>query len=117
MATRSRIGIKTIDGTIHSVYCHWDGYLSNNGKILLRSYNTEDVINDLIHRGDMSFLDDSVEFCKRYEHEGNRPIAHKNEEEYINEGEEFNYLFKDGKWYYENGEREFKELNDSYTID
>ena len=26
MATRSRIAIELSDGTVKSVYCHWDGY-------------------------------------------------------------------------------------------
>ena len=37
MATRSCIGIKHGD-VIKSVYCHWDGYLDHNGKILLENY-------------------------------------------------------------------------------
>lgn len=109
MATRSRIGIKNPDGTIVSVYCHWDGYLSNNGRILLNSYNHEDYVYELMTKGDMSFLDDSVSNCKFYE--DSRAIAHKSEDEFIKEGEDYNYLFKDGKWYYNKySVDDFKEL-------
>lgn len=101
MATRSRIGIKNPDGTIVSVYCHWDGYLSNNGKILLNHYNDEDKIYDLITRGDLSFLEEDVNKCKFYQ-DNNRAIAHKTEDEYYDNGESFNYLYKNGKWYYNN---------------
>ena len=31
MATRSTISIQKNDGTIRSVYCHWDGYCEHNG--------------------------------------------------------------------------------------
>ena len=34
MATRSTISIQKKDGTIRSVYCHWDGYCEYNGVLL-----------------------------------------------------------------------------------
>ena len=51
MATRSVIavleakGIGGADDTIKAIYCHNDGYLSNNGKILDQHYRDEDNIN------------------------------------------------------------------------
>jgi len=60
MGTRSRIAIKT-ESEIKSVYCHWDGYLSNNGKILLENYNTPEKVENLINLGDMSSLHESIE--------------------------------------------------------
>ena len=39
MATRSRIAIEKQDGTVDSIYCHWDVYLSHNGKILFNHYD------------------------------------------------------------------------------
>ena len=56
MATRSRIGIEKEDGTILSVYCHWDGYPSNNGRILLESYTDKEKVSDLIKLGSISIL-------------------------------------------------------------
>jgi hypothetical protein len=38
MGTRSTIALEFADGTVEQVYCHWDGYLSNNGKILQAHY-------------------------------------------------------------------------------
>ena len=35
MGTRSRIGIEMPDHSVVSVYCHWDGYVEGNGKILV----------------------------------------------------------------------------------
>lgn len=61
MSTRSHIAIQNADGTIESVYAHWDGYLSNNGRILLESYNTENAVRELISKGDVSSLGDTVD--------------------------------------------------------
>ncbi|MDQ1341322.1 MAG: hypothetical protein QG567_2480, partial [Campylobacterota bacterium] len=38
MATRSTIWVKNKDGIYNGVYCHNDGYLENNGAILLMHY-------------------------------------------------------------------------------
>ena len=57
MATRSNIGILNNDNTITSVYCHWDGYPSHNGKILLENYNTEEKVRELLKEGNISSLE------------------------------------------------------------
>ena len=56
MGTRSRIGIKLKDDSILSVYCHWDGYPSYNGRILRDNYNTVDKVRELIDGGNISAL-------------------------------------------------------------
>jgi len=56
MATRSTIALEFADGTIGQVYCHWDGYLSNNGKILFENYSNPFVVRDLIDLGGLSSL-------------------------------------------------------------
>lgn len=56
MSTRSAIGIQRKDGTIEAIYCHWDGYPSGNGKILLNNYNDVKKINKLLKLGDLSQL-------------------------------------------------------------
>jgi len=57
MSTRSRIAIKHPDGNIESIYCHWDGYPSGVGKILLENYSDTSKINVLMKLGDLSSLD------------------------------------------------------------
>ena len=54
------IAVQNADGTIEAVYAHWDGYLSNNGRILLENYNQEDEVRDLIAKGDISSLDNTI---------------------------------------------------------
>lgn len=56
MGTRSTIAVEHTDGTVHQVYCHWDGYLDNNGKILLAHYSDAATLSKLIRLGDMSSL-------------------------------------------------------------
>ncbi len=56
MATRSRIGIEKEDGTVESIYCHWDGYPSNNGVILQENYQDREKVEELISLGGISAL-------------------------------------------------------------
>jgi len=56
MGTRSTIALEFADGTVQQVYCHWDGYLEHNGKILLEHYSDPFKLRDLIDLGDMSSL-------------------------------------------------------------
>ena len=60
MATRSNIAMKTKEGKIVSVYCHWDGYVANNGKILLENYTDIDKIEALVALGSISSLGEQI---------------------------------------------------------
>ena len=61
MATRSRIAIENEDGTVKSIYCHWDGYPDNNGKLLLEHYQDRKKTKKLIDLGMISYLAPEVE--------------------------------------------------------
>ena len=56
MGTRSTIALEFADGTVEQVYCHWDGYLDHNGKILQEHYSNPFILRDLIDMGDLSSL-------------------------------------------------------------
>ena len=56
MGTRSTIALEFADGTVEQVYCHWDGYLAHNGKILRDNYSNPFILRDLIDLGDISSL-------------------------------------------------------------
>lgn len=60
MATRSTIALEFADGTIGQVYCHWDGYLSNNGVILSTDYKDPFKVRELIDLGDISSLGPNI---------------------------------------------------------
>jgi hypothetical protein len=130
MATRSTIAIQLENGTIKQVYCHWDGYLENNGKILMKYYNNAEIIKELISKGSISSLGININPSKDSKHDFNHPQkdvcvfyhrdrneelyidSFENFEEYSKNGnfEEFNYIFKDNEWYY------FENINiDSLT--
>lgn len=101
MATRSSIAIRNPDGSIDHVYCHFDGYLSNNGKMLLECYSTEEQVRKLLSLGDMSSLDRSVRDTTYYGRDKGETGTEKRTSKDIagwldTNGQEFNYLFDPG---------------------
>ena len=61
MATRSTIELEFADGSVSQIYCHWDGYLENNGAILTQHYMDPFKVKELVERGSISSLRESVE--------------------------------------------------------
>jgi hypothetical protein len=114
MATRSRIGIELSDGSILSAYHHWDGYPEWLGRILKTHYNSKELAAELIDGGDMSSCwtnetwttDGSYKGTEKYgplyySGRGDRdcdPRLDTNVIEYLKDGEEYAYLFRDGEW-------------------
>ena len=60
MATRSTVSYQDENGYIHQVYAHYDGYLSGNGKILQKNYNTYEKVKELVSIGDISSLAETI---------------------------------------------------------
>lgn len=56
MSTRSAIGILNDDGSVTAVYCHWDGYPSYVGKMLINHYKSLTRIKNLLKHGNLSFI-------------------------------------------------------------
>ena len=56
MSTRSNIGYINDEGKIRAAYCHYDGYVAHNGRILLEHYTDVAKVKELVELGDMSFL-------------------------------------------------------------
>lgn len=96
MATRSTIALELADGTVGQVYCHFDGYLSNNGRILEQHYNDPFKLRDIMDRGSMSVLGNTVADCEFYNLEGDRTSWFGNFQEYMIEAqmEEYNYILR-----------------------
>ena len=71
MGTRSAIGMRTVDGRITAIYCHWDGYPSYNGRVLQEHYSDGNKLAELIALGDISSLRPNIgskhDFNARYE--------------------------------------------------
>jgi hypothetical protein len=106
MATRSRIAIENQDGSITSIYCHWDGHIETNGVILNNNYNTKDKVEALIELGNLSSLDKTLETTVAYARdrgEDSHQFNNINVEELFEDGfgdiVEYVYCFtKDGIW-------------------
>jgi hypothetical protein len=107
MATRSRIAIENQDGSVTSVYCHWDGHIKTNGRILNENYTTKDKVEELIALGNLSSLDETIERTVAYHRDNGEyhliQISFINVEELFEDGfsmgVEYIYCFtKDGIW-------------------
>lgn len=119
MATRSRIGIKNQDGTVTSIYCHWDGYLEHVGEILAKHYRDENKVRALMVLGNASSLGESIEqpeghtfgkptegctvFYGRDRGESDQHAVTHSMALWPDYGQEFEYLFEGGVWKYLKG--------------
>ena len=112
MATRGRIGIELSDGSILSIYSHWDNYPEYNGRILRTHYNTREKVEELIDFGDCSSIwTDSIWGKPRTDGKkyGPEPYSARGEDcpprldkdmdEFFTDGEEYSYIFRNGNWY------------------
>lgn len=56
MGTRSDIIVHLTDGKWARIYCHWDGYLDHNGRILFEHYTSQRQADELVRHGNLSQL-------------------------------------------------------------
>ncbi len=124
MATRGRIGIELADGSVLSSYHHWDSYPEWLGRILKTHYNSRELAAELIDGGDMSscwteerwttetiqlnpYVSEANTSTKEVEY-GPQYYSQRGEEcpprldanlaEYLCDGEEYAYVFRNGEW-------------------
>ena len=108
MATRSRIGLLLQTGHVLSVYHHWDGYPEWLGVTLNKKFNTYEKIAELIDGGDVSCIDSDTDWklnkvenhVQYYNDRGEdtEPRLDLSVEDYLDNGEEYAYLFEGGEW-------------------
>ena len=110
MATRSRTGIQLSDGSILSVYCHYDGYPEFNGVKLVEHFNSYEKASELIDGGDISCLWTNSGWSNEtlpvtgplyYSSRGEDcpPRLDSCLTQYLYDGEEYAYLFTQcGEW-------------------
>ena len=112
MGTRSTIAIQNEDGSVTGIYCHWDGYLSHNGRILQENYADEAAVRELLALGDLSCLGETVGTkhnfdaapqgeCNAYGRDrGEKDVAARTEHNWrqfrAEYGQEYDYLFTPG---------------------
>jgi len=127
MGTRSTIAIQNQDGSVTGIYCHWDGYLEHNGRILHDHYTTEEIVRELISLGELSSLGTNIgtkhDFdnaprneCNAYGRDrgekGVDAVTFHTWNQMLNEQRQaYNYLFVPGEgWYFDrNGPRKLSE--------
>ena len=78
MGTRSSIAMKTEDG-IKAIYCHWDGYVDHNGRILKEFYSDDAKVKALMDLGDLSSLRQEIgeqqDFDAKYKENPELPMV------------------------------------------
>ena len=100
MATRSTINKLNKDGTVTSIYCHWDGYPEHHMPLLKAGYTEEKDVDELLALGSLSKLGFKPKLCSAYHRDWGEDlrIQHYNSAKEINK-EEYNYLWTDGEWF------------------
>ena len=102
MSTRSTISVVQKDNSVKSVYCHFDGYISNGVGEWLKSYfNSYKLANNAISEGDISSI--HGESINSYHSKRGEEIDieyFSNLESFLRNKhrQEFNYLYIDGDW-------------------
>ena len=66
MSTRCLIGVELKGRKYKYIYCQSDGYPEYVGKILIENYTTRKKVNELIKRGNLSSLGETIDECKFY---------------------------------------------------
>ena len=100
MGTRSTIALEFADGTVEQVYCHWDGYLENNGQILAKHYMDPFKVKELVALGGFSSLSETVgeTATTAYTGRGEDKCVneYKNADEYFDlcQQEEYDYILR-----------------------
>ena len=134
MSTHSTIAMEQPDGRVMCVYAHWDGYLSNNGRILEESYQNRAKVLSLMLLGSISSLREKIgqphDFSARYDDSDPRShwtVAYgrdrgehdtaatvfKDFADYKahHQYEEYEYIYRlDNLWYVSYDDREYEPL-------
>lgn len=124
MATRSTIAVEHADGTVSQVYCHWDGYLTHNGQILVDHYDTQEKAEQLVSFGSMgslrpkcipdpakthSSINPQDDVTTYYSRDNGEPFVKPSHYPTVDnykrnlQCEEYDYLFTEGQWEVSNG--------------
>jgi len=121
MSTKSTITISSNkeynDFGYKTIYCHFDGYPSGVGAMLLKHYDTPEKVEALIALGSLSCLRERIAPTADENHSFKEPVNdvtvayHRDRCESMvishydtlsdltQDLEEYNYLFEDGRWY------------------
>tara|TARA_R100001509_G_scaffold136095_1_gene89917 strand:+ start:3446 stop:3922 length:477 start_codon:yes stop_codon:yes gene_type:complete len=98
---------------ISSIYCHFDGYLEHNGRILNAHYKDFVTVKELVDGGNIRCLSNTIEDTEYFKNLEDRDGSEEQErtQTHLNQYMLFDYLradifiewvylFKDGTWHY-----------------
>lgn len=106
MGTASMIGIYNDDGSVTATYCHYDGYLSYNGQLLVQSYNTAETAKAVANAGYLSGLTSDLDHDLRAAvHQNEEPKVYNSVKTFLecgdkHAGADYLYLFDGEAWFY-----------------
>jgi hypothetical protein len=133
MATRSTIALEYADGTVDQIYCHWDGYLDNNGQLLYKHYQDPFKVQKLMDLGDLSSLNADIgeahdfddraaceDVCTFYGRDrGETGVGAKRFKDFEDykknhQYEEYEYILRtDGHWYVSQYSKDYELLGEA----
>ena len=110
MSTRGRLGIELPNGSILSIYNHFDSYPEGLGVKLVEHFNTKEKVQELVDLGDISCIWTNLGFNQESLPEtGPLPYSSRGEDcpprldadmdEFFSDNEEYSYIFRNGNWY------------------
>ena len=124
MATRSAIGYKLPTGEVRGIYCHWDGYVENNGKLLQENYQAAYKIAQMVELGDMSALAAEVADCTYYGRDrGETDVGtqtYNDVDDFVThyaDGVQYMYLWNGNEWIVTNGSLKFDRVEDLLELE
>jgi hypothetical protein len=115
MGTHASIGKVNSDGTVTSIYLHYDGYRSHCGVMLKDHYNTEEKVDALLALGALSSINPEIgephsfdyhynehkDWCLAYHRdrgEAFRQDVYRNKRQWELNAEEYGYIWENGSW-------------------
>jgi hypothetical protein len=122
MATRSTIALEYADGSVDVIYCHWDGYLEHNGKLLVNHYSDPFLVRDMLDMGSVSSLAETLESTEFHHRDMGRELLIDRYDSFETyrlamldgAGQEYNYVLAEvcgtPVWFYSRGTGYFIEV-------
>jgi len=102
MGTRSTIAIEK-DGKVKAMYCHYDGYLEYNGKMLFDYYDSEEEAEALVNNGYASSLHETIEEINSGRVHQDPPDEYHTVTQMLYASDalfaEYIYLWRNGEWW------------------
>jgi len=106
MSNQATISIQVDDGTYKQITCRWNGLPAECGSILLKHFSTPESINELMDLGNLAEIANTTNlsiYCIRDRDELTEVVTYPEFECDLTDCE-YNYLFKNGKWFIQSDE-------------